>query len=352
MDEHSGAGGAFDAFTFTGTWRDYLPIAASNLALTIVTLGIYRFWAKARERRYLWSHTVFVDDTLEWTGTGKEMFLGFLFAMVVAAPLLLFIQFGAQALALRGMIGLAMVLLFASYILLLYLYGVARFRGLRYRLSRSWWHGVRGGSNDSGLAYGGSHLWKTIAGSVVFALLVPWSMTRLWNERWSKMSFGDRAFECHVNTDGLMGRWIVVLLCPLGGGILAIILAASFGGSDPARNIGAGLVGVLLVYGLMALAGLGYYAAYLRAAIDDLELGRVRFHFDADSMDWLKLFLGNIALVVLTLGLGIVFVGYRNWSFFIAHLGASGEIDELHQSTTHVPRDAEGLLDAFDFGAI
>jgi uncharacterized membrane protein YjgN (DUF898 family) len=58
------------AFRFTGTWTEYLPIALTNLALTIVTLGIYRFWATARTRRYLWSRTRFADDTLEWTGTG------------------------------------------------------------------------------------------------------------------------------------------------------------------------------------------------------------------------------------------------------------------------------------------
>jgi len=352
MDEDAGAGGAFDAFTFTATWRDYLPIALSNLALTIVTLGIYRFWAKARERRYLWSHTRFVDDTLEWTGTGKEMFLGFLVAMVILIPVLLFIQFGAQAMAMRGMLGLAFTLLLASYAILLYLYGVARFRGLRYRLSRSWWHGVRGGSDESGLRYGVSHFWKTLVGSVVVALLVPWSMTRLWNERWSGMSFGDRTFECNVTTSGLMGRWIMVMLCPIAGALIAVILVATMYNGDPGRTFVVTAITFFTIYGLMALAGIGYYAAFLQAAIGDLRLGRVCFHFDADSMDWLKLFLGNIALVIGTLGIGIAFVGYRNWSFFIHHLGASGEIDELHQSTTHVPRDAEGLLDAFDFGAV
>jgi len=61
------------AIRFTGTWQESLPIALTNLLLTVVTLGIYRFWAKARERRYLWSRTEFIDDRLEWTGTGKEM---------------------------------------------------------------------------------------------------------------------------------------------------------------------------------------------------------------------------------------------------------------------------------------
>jgi hypothetical protein len=70
-------------------------------------------------------------------------------------------------------------------------------------------------------------------------------------------------------------------------------------------------------------------------------------------MDWIKLILGHIGLVVVTLGIGLIFIGYRNWSFFIRHMEASGEIDlaGLTQSTTEEPRQGEGLLDAFDVGA-
>ena len=61
------------AFEFRGDWKEFFPIAASNLLLTLVTLGVYRFWATTRERRYFWSQTRFIDDSLEWTGTGKEL---------------------------------------------------------------------------------------------------------------------------------------------------------------------------------------------------------------------------------------------------------------------------------------
>ena len=46
-------------------------IAFRNLVLTIVTLSIYRFWAKTRIRRYLWSQVTVASDRLEYTGTGK-----------------------------------------------------------------------------------------------------------------------------------------------------------------------------------------------------------------------------------------------------------------------------------------
>lgn len=93
------AAGGESAFGFSGSWREYAPIAFTNLLLTIVTLGIYAFWARARTRRYLWSRTRFIDDRLHWTGTGLELFLGYLLAIV-----LFFVPAGLLNLLLQGVL--------------------------------------------------------------------------------------------------------------------------------------------------------------------------------------------------------------------------------------------------------
>ena len=89
------------AVRFTGNWREYLPIAATNALLIVCTLGVYRFWASARQRRYLWSRTEFIDDSLEWTGTGKEMFVGFVIVAVFLGVVALGFNFGLPAIALH-----------------------------------------------------------------------------------------------------------------------------------------------------------------------------------------------------------------------------------------------------------
>src|SRR5690349_10909297 len=147
------------ACEFDGNWREYAPIAFTNLLLSIVTLGIYSFWARARERRYLWQHTRFIDDRLEWTGTGLELFLGYAMAFLLILVPIGSLQFVVQALAIRGHDGAAGLVILGVYLLALYLVGVAVFRGLRYQLSRTYWHGIRGGSDDQGFRYGWSHLW-------------------------------------------------------------------------------------------------------------------------------------------------------------------------------------------------
>jgi uncharacterized membrane protein YjgN (DUF898 family) len=362
MQGVEGSGTDGSSFGFTGTWREFLPIAVTNFLLTIVTLGIYRFWAKARERRYLWSRTHFIDDSFEWTGTGKEMFLGFLIVMAVLLPTFVAIQFAAQALILRGQTLAAGILVFAVYGGIFYLYHVARFRALRYQLSRTWWHGIRGGSDHGGWDYGWSGVWKTLVGTLALGLLVPWAMTQLWNERWNRMSFGPHEFEANAETSGLMMRWLLVYLTPFAGFLLMLLAMGagaalgSVGGSDGALVGGAvaAVIGGLLFYLVFLLASLSFYALFYRHVADATSVGGLQFEFTARTKDWLKLILGNIGLVIVTLGFGLLFLSYRNWSFVVRHMEARGhvDLDALTQSTTHAPTDAEGIADAFDFGAV
>jgi len=359
MDE-SGA----RAFGFTGTWRDYAPIAFTNLLLTIVTLGIYRFWATTRTRRYLWSRTRFIDEPLEWSGTGMELFIGFILVLVLFLIPFVFLQFGVQALIFQGYAGLAITLGALAIVLLFYLSGVALFRMLRYRLSRTWWHGIRGGSDDKGWGYGWSYVWRNIVAMIPFYLLVPWAMTSLWNDRWNAMSFGPHPFRASALAGDVYKRFLLFYLVPF---LLVIgLIVAGFSAMpmmvDPTAEPGqppAGFWALLIIvaivfYGVLPLIALIFYAKYMRVVIGALSLSTLDFRFDARSKDWALLILGDIALVVCTLGIGWVFLSYRHWKFFVTHLDASGEISlsALTQSTTAAPGQGEGLADAFDIGAL
>jgi uncharacterized membrane protein YjgN (DUF898 family) len=357
---HEGRGEYRRAITFTGNWREYLPIAATNVLLIVVTLGIYRFWASARERRYLWSRTHLIDDTLEWTGTGKEMFFGFLLVIAVLAPLFLFVQFLFPALVARGQEGLAGLLALLFYAGFFLLIGFARFRALRYRLSRSWWHGIRGGSDDSGWRFAGEYIGRNFGAALTGFLAFPWAQTHLWNARWNRMSFGPLPFRAELTSEGLWGRWLLIYIAPLAalliGGALAVVLGGTLGSTaSPSPALMVMFLGiVVLIYLAIPLATLNWYAKYFRQAAAATTLGELDFGFDATTGDWLKLFLGNLALAVVTLGFGIAFWGYRNWSFMVRHAHVYGSIDVagLTQSTTRAPRESEGFADAFDLGAI
>ncbi|MDG5747955.1 YjgN family protein [Qipengyuania sp. XHP0207] len=355
--------GEQSAFVFEGTWREFAPIAFTNLLLTIVTLGIYRFWATARERRYLWSKSRFVDEQLEWAGTGKELFFGFLIVLLLFAMPVVLINFVAQALIARGQEILGALLGIAPLLIIFYLTGVARFRGLRYRLSRTRWRGIRGGSDEPGFRYGLSYMWKSIVAWIPLGLLIPWSMTSLWNERWNKMSFGPYQFQSDAEAGSVFARFFVFYLAPFimfGGAVamagMGMLAGYGIGGEDGMALGGAfGVIGMILFFYLgLGLIAVAFYAKFYREVVGATRWKDLNFSFEASTMDWVKLLIGDALLVVFTLGIGLIFLSYRHWKFFITHLEANGEIllDELTQSTTRTARHGEGLLDAFDMGAI
>ena len=336
---------------FTGTMREFLPIAATNLLLTIVTLFVYRSWAKARERQYLWSRTRFVDDELEWTGTGKEMFIGFIVVAVLLGLVWLTFNFGLPAVAVRfgPFAGLGALLVF--YIGGMFLYGLARFRALRYRLSRTWWRGIRGGSDDGGWNYGRKAIGYYLAGFLAFGFLYPWAQAKLWNERWNKMSFGPLGFDAQLTSDDTKGPFFAFLGALIVGNLVIGLFTnpniVVFGPGLPR------LVVPLLAYTAIGATYLNYLAAYYRSAVEWTRIGELEFRLNAEFSDWLKFFLATIGLAIITLGLAMAVYEFRKWRFITAHLEAFGtvDVDQLTQSQTHAPREAEGFLDALDIGA-
>lgn len=151
-------------FEFDGNWREYAVIAFTNLVLTVATLGIYRFWATTRVRRYLWSRTLFMGDRLEWAGTGRELFRSGLTALLVVLVPLALANLAIRYLIIHKYTLAGQVLSLIVLIVFYTLVGMAVFRGLRYRLSRTYWRGIRGGSHDQGIRYGAASAWKNAVG--------------------------------------------------------------------------------------------------------------------------------------------------------------------------------------------
>ena len=72
-----------ESLRFTGSGSEYFKIWIVNVLLTIITLGLYYPWAKVRNRRYFYSNTILNDRNFEYHATGKQLFIGFLIALVL-----------------------------------------------------------------------------------------------------------------------------------------------------------------------------------------------------------------------------------------------------------------------------
>ncbi len=68
-------------FAHSGKFFNVLGLALKNAGLTIITLTMYRFWARTSMRRRLWSRTWVLGDPLEYTGSAGELFRGFLISL-------------------------------------------------------------------------------------------------------------------------------------------------------------------------------------------------------------------------------------------------------------------------------
>jgi uncharacterized membrane protein YjgN (DUF898 family) len=138
---------------FSGDRGAFFRLAARGAALELVTVGFYRFWLVTDIRRHLWSHTTIDGDTAEYTGNGKELLIGFLFALAILVPIyLVYFLIGIEAERFRA---------FGSFPLLIAFYAFGQFaiyRARRYRLTRTVWRGVRFWMDGSGWAYA----WRAI----------------------------------------------------------------------------------------------------------------------------------------------------------------------------------------------
>ena len=71
------------ALSFEGSGSEYFKIWIVNILLVIITAGLYYPWAKVRNHRYFYGNTTLEGRNFEYHATGKQLFLGFLIAMIL-----------------------------------------------------------------------------------------------------------------------------------------------------------------------------------------------------------------------------------------------------------------------------
>lgn len=203
--------------------------------LTVLTLGIYRFWAKTRIRKYIWSSVKLGDDFMEYTGTGLEKFLGFLVAVVVLAIYLGIVQmvlffFGMSLFAEEPeTVEQMMAQIAAMYITIfavLPLWFFAYYRARRYKLARTRWRGIRFGMDKAAWGY----VWRAIVHLIVtistLGLLLP--RQTFWLEKYitDRSWYGTGQFEQHGKWTGLfpaMKHLFVAAAILIVSGVLAVV---------------------------------------------------------------------------------------------------------------------------------
>src|SRR4051812_48273508 len=89
---------------FHGSERAFFGLLVRGALFLLLTLGIYRFWLATDIRRFLWGNTEIAGDSLEYSGTATELFVGFLMAVALLVPVYILFFIAALDLGLLGQI--------------------------------------------------------------------------------------------------------------------------------------------------------------------------------------------------------------------------------------------------------
>lgn len=265
---------------FSGSGAELLILYLKNFLLTVLTLGIYSFWARTNVRKFLWSKMSFGGQSFDYHGTGGELLMGFLKfigVMVVWGAILTtyIILAGEKA------DGLPVLLFYLPGVFLL---PFAFHGAFRYRASRTSWQGRR-------FSYRGD-LWEltkifwtgAILTLLTLSLYFPFFIIRMRKYFFENLTYGGHRFTFTGEGRELLNEYLKFVLLFLPTLTLYRFwfeakqnnycwLKTSFAGA-PFRSAIEG--GQLLMFSFLKLA-LG--ALTLGIAIPFVECERIRYVF-------------------------------------------------------------------------
>jgi uncharacterized membrane protein YjgN (DUF898 family) len=134
-------------FAYHGKAFDLATLMLKNIVLTVLTLGVYRSWAKTDVRRYIARRVEFMGQHLDYHGTGGELLKGFLIALAINGAFLGL----SEALSRYFGEGWTWMLAFIPLLSVMICYTVWTSR--RYLLTRLSWGGIRFGMEGNQHAF-------------------------------------------------------------------------------------------------------------------------------------------------------------------------------------------------------
>jgi len=268
---------------FTGAMEMFRSVILRGALLQVVTFGLYRFWLTTDARRFLWANTEVGGDSLEYTGTAMELFLGFLIAIALLVPVYVLLFIGTLELGLWSQLSSL-----AAFVFLAVFGQYAYYRARRYRLTRTVFRGVRFHQSGSPFVYALRSLLWWIVTALTFGLAYPWAQASLERYKLAHTHFGEWQGKFAGTGTKLFVRGIAlwVLLIAASAAVIAIgtyfidlkalTIAAKPGGANNPEVALEGLKIMGLGFGLMIIGGFVYIvlqAIMLRWWLEGLRVG-------------------------------------------------------------------------------
>ena len=350
MLQSSGTAQAVD-FKFSGRGSEYFRIWIVNLALTIITLGIYSAWAKVRRLQYFYRNTSLAGGSFDYHGDPVAILKG----RIIAVVLLVLYNVAGGLDPFLGLGVFAVLMLFVPWLIQ---------RSLRFKLHNSSYRGLRFGFDGKlAGAYQAFLAWPLV-GYLTLGLLMPMAHHRIKTYQHGNSRYGAEPFRFLASEGGFFGIYFKLLGMVILMGIVFAIGVGSLGwfasqdmqGADSGQK--AALVGmimfVLLAFYLALFLILGpWFSARIQNLVwNGTALGPHAFSSRVRARDLFAIYLTNFIGIVLTLGLYKPFADIRLARYRLQHmaLNAQGSLDEFVAGQQQgVNAAGEEAADLFDF---
>lgn len=305
---------------FYGTGGALFGIQIVNFCLTVLTLGIYSAWGKAKLRRWLYAQIEFMGQRFAYHGTGKEIFIGHL--KLLAVGIVIGLIAVATTFAARAAFGpgAQAVSTLVIYLLIYALLPFAMVAGRRYAMSRISWQGIHFSFRGQTKPFAWIFLKGLLVTVFTLGIGTPYLLATMRRYMVSNTYFGDQAFS--YTGDGKV-------LCEE---LLLAVLLAPF---------------------TFGLSFVWYSVTAYRYDLLHTRFGPLRFKTTMTGRTLLWQGFVNMLMFYGTLGLATPWVMIRYINFTLAHTKIGGDLDlqAILQAAKSATATGDALADMFGLDA-
>ena len=277
--------------SFHGKGADFFGVIIINWLLTVITLGFYYPWAKAKQLKFIYGSIALKEDAFTFHGTGKEMFDGFVKSILIFALILIvFLLFTLYEMPLIGMLFL--------YLGLFAFMPLAIHGSYRYRMSRTSWRGIRFGYRGERAELFQNWFTWIFYSIITLGFYGAWFTVNLRNYVLSNVKFGDIEFKSEANG-------LDYFKMNLKGYFLTLIT-----------------LGVYMFWWQKDL-----FAFYVNNVSLHKGDKSIQLTATASAGGFFKLMVVNMLIVIFTLGLGYAWAVTRTLNYIISNIKLEGDID-------------------------
>jgi uncharacterized membrane protein YjgN (DUF898 family) len=357
---------------FLGTGSEYFRIWIVNLLLTIVTLGIYSAWAKVRRLKYMYRNTQIANSSFDYHGSPIAILKGRLVALV----LLIAYNFSFQLSLIAGVVTLAFLAAIFPWLIR---------QSLRFRARYSSYRGIHfqfvGGLAEIYLIAApliffvvpfallgfyaedkaGPPVWFAAlfgVATLIYLVLLPYLHYRFKRYQHGNTLLGSAVARFTATAGNFYAVYGILFALSLGIGIIfgAVMSAAGAGvfSSGNGASFGIGLVVLLIaIYAFYFLLFAAFVVLIQNRIWNHTTVGEVSFRSNARVLPMARIYLVNILLLIVTLGLFTPFAVIRSLKYRLESVTAvtvTGMDQFLGSaSVDQVAATGEGAADLFDF---